>query len=348
MIRIESLSRSWDDFSLRDISFEVNEGEHFVVLGPTGCGKTLLLEIIAGFHFPDRGHIFLKNRDITFDPPKKRGIGFVYQDYMLFPNMTVRDNIAYGLKAKGLKGKIIEGKVEELAGLLGIEHLLDRFPRKLSGGEAQRTSLARALSIDPKILLLDEPLSALDPNLRSDIRSEISGLLKSRGTTTIHVTHSREDAIVMGDRIAIMNDGRIVQTDIPDKVFRHPSSRFVAEFVGVENIFRGTALRKEHLAYFKSKGITLITTSNVTGEAYASVRPEDIIISLSKMDSSARNCIKGEVKELIDMGGIMRVMVDCGALFAVNITQASCEEMGISFGQDVYLIFKAQNVNLFR
>jgi len=347
MIRIESLSRSWDDFSLEDISFEVNEGEHFVVLGPTGCGKTLLLEIIAGFHFPDRGRIFLKNAEITFQAPKKRGIGFVYQDYMLFPNMTVRDNIAYGLRVKGLKVNMINEKVDELADLLGIKKLLDRFPGKLSGGEQQRISLARALSIEPKILLLDEPLSALDPNLRSEIRSEISRIFSNRGTTIIHVTHSREDAIVLGDRIAIMKNGRIVQTDVPDKVFRHPISRFVAEFVGVENIFQGTALRKDRLAYFKSNGITLVATSDIIGDVYASIRPEDIIMSLSKMESSARNCIKGKVNELIDMGGIMRVMVDCGALFAVNITQASCEEMEISLGKEVYLIFKAQNVNLF-
>ncbi len=347
MIRIESLWRSWNGFSLKDISFEVNEGEHFVVLGPTGSGKTVLLEIIAGFHFPDRGRILLRNSEITFLPPKKRGMGFVYQDYMLFPNMTVRNNIAYGLKVKGLKGKMIEEKVEELAGLLGIEDLMERFPGKLSGGEAQRTSLARALSIEPNILLLDEPLGALDPNLRSEIRTEISRLFKNRGTTIIHVTHSREDAIIMGDRIAIMKNGRIVQIDASSRVFRQPSSRFVAEFVGVKNIFKGSSKKVGDLVYFKSQGITLVATSGIFGEVYASIRPEDIILSLRRMKSSARNCIKGKVTELIDMGGIMRVMVDCGVLFAVNITRASCAEMEISPGKELYLIFKAQNVNLF-
>jgi len=190
-------------------------------------------------------------------------------------------------------------------------------------------------------------MGALDPNLRSEIRTEISRLFKNRGTTIIHVTHSREDAIIMGDRIAIMKNGRIVQIDDSDRVFRHPRTKFVAEFVGVKNIFKGNSKKVGDLVYFKSQGITLVATTHIFGEVYASIRPEDIIISLQRMESSARNCIKGKVNELIDMGGIMRVMVDCGALFAVNITQASCAEMEISLGKEVYLIFKAQNVNLF-
>jgi len=347
MIRIESLSKTWGDFSLRDISLEVKEGEYFIVLGPTGSGKTLLLEILAGFYYPDKGRVFLRDVDITYLPPKDRSIGFVYQDYMLFPNMSVRDNIAYGLRAKGLKEEEVIKRVERLASLLGIDQLLNKYPSKLSGGEAQRTAIARALAIEPDVLLLDEPLSALDPNLRSEIRKELKKIHKEIGTTTIHVTHCREDAMILGDKIAIMNAGEIVQLGTPEEVFRRPKSKFAAEFVGVENIFSGKAEKKNGITLFHSGGITIHSSSNIKGDVHASIRPEDIILSLHKVESSARNCLQGEVTEIIDMGSIMRVMVDCGIPFVVNITRESCREMGISPGQKVYLVFKAQNVNLF-
>ena len=346
MIRIESLSKTWGDFSLKNICLEVREGEYFIVLGPTGSGKTLLLELIAGFYYPDKGRIFLKDIDITHLPPKDRGIGFVYQDYMLFPNMNVRDNIAYGIRAKGLEKEVVK-KVEKLANLLGISYLLDRYPSNLSGGEAQRVAIARALAIEPDVLLLDEPLSALDPNLRLEIRKELRKIHKKMRTTTIHVTHSREDAMMLGDKIAVMNEGEIIQVGDAQEIFRRPKSKFVAEFVGVENIFSGKAEREDGITLFHSEGITIQSSSNVIGDVHASIRPEDIILSLHKVESSARNCLKGRVTEIMDMGTIMRVMVDCGIPFAVNITRESCMEMGISIGKEVYLIFKAQNVNLF-
>jgi len=346
MIRIESLSKTWGDFSLKNICLEVREGEYFIVLGPTGSGKTLLLELIAGFYYPDKGRIFLKDIDITHLPPKDRGIGFVYQDYMLFPNMNVRDNIAYGIRAKGLEKEVAK-KVEKLANLLGISYLLDRYPSNLSGGEAQRVAIARALAIEPDVLLLDEPLSALDPNLRLEIRKELRKIHKKMRTTTIHVTHSREDAMMLGDKIAVMNEGEIIQVGDAQEIFRRPKSKFVAEFVGVENIFSGKAEREDGITLFHSEGITIQSSSNVIGDVHASIRPEDIILSLHKVESSARNCLKGRVTEIMDMGTIMRVMVDCGIPFAVNITRESCMEMGISIGKEVYLIFKAQNVNLF-
>ena len=346
MIRIESLSKTWGDFSLKNICLEVREGEYFIVLGPTGSGKTLLLELIAGFYYPDKGRIFLKDIDITHLPPKDRGIGFVYQDYMLFPNMNVRDNIAYGIRVKGLEKEVVK-KVEKLANLLGISYLLDRYPSNLSGGEAQRVAIARALAIEPDVLLLDEPLSALDPNLRLEIRKELRKIHKKMRTTTIHVTHSREDAMMLGDKIAVMNEGEIIQVGDAQEIFRRPKSKFVAEFVGVENIFSGKAEREDGITLFHSEGITIQSSSNVIGDVHASIRPEDIILSLHKVESSARNCLKGRVTEIMDMGTIMRVMVDCGIPFAVNITRESCMEMGISIGKEVYLIFKAQNVNLF-
>jgi len=265
---------------------------------------------------------------------------------MLFPNMNVRDNIAYGIRVKGLEKEVVK-KVEKLANLLGISYLLDRYPSNLSGGEAQRVAIARALAIEPDVLLLDEPLSALDPNLRLGIRKELRKIHKRMRTTTIHVTHSREDAMMLGDKIAVMNEGEIIQVGDAQEIFRRPKSKFVAEFVGVENIFSGKAEREDGITLFHSEGITIQSSSNVIGDVHASIRPEDIILSLHKVESSARNCLKGRVTEIMDMGTIMRVMVDCGIPFAVNITRESCMEMGISIGKEVYLIFKAQNVNLF-
>lgn len=325
----------------------MNEKEYFVVLGPTGSGKTLLLEVVAGFHGVDSGKIYLDDDEITFIPPKERGMGFVYQDYMLFPNMSVKDNIAYGMKTKGLKGEVVDDKVKELSETLEIDHLMKRRPTNLSGGEAQRTAIARALAVEPKILLLDEPLSSVDPNLQAMIRKELKHIHKKMGTTTIHVTHSREEAMILGDRIAIMNEGEIVQVGTPEEVFRKPKSKFIAEFVGVENIFKGTAEKNNGVTVFSSEGVGIQSSSEQVGDVHASIRPEDIIISMDKIKSSARNCFKGRVMEIVDTGSVMRVNVDCGIPFAVFITRESCVDMGLSIEKDVYLIFKAQNVNLF-
>lgn len=332
---------------MEDISLEVQDGEYFVVLGPTGSGKTLLLEILAGFHRVDGGRVLLDDEEITHLIPRDRGMGFVYQDYMLFPNMDVGDNIAYGMRVRGMKGEAVDEKVKELAELFNIVHILDRSPRNLSGGEAQRTALARALAVEPRILLLDEPLSSLDPNLQGVIRKELKRIHREMGTTTIHVTHSREEAMILGDKIAVMNQGRIIQAGPPDEVFRKPQSRFVAEFVGVENIFKGTVRKHDGVAFFTCDGVSIQSSSALEGEVQASIRPEDIIISLEEMKSSARNCLSGRVREIIDTGALMRVSVDCGIPFTVSITRESCVDMGLSIDKEVFLVFKAQNVNLF-
>ena len=348
MIRIENVTKKWSDFALSNINLEVGKGEYFVVLGPTGAGKTLLLELIAGFHYPDRGKILIDGKDVTYLPPSQRGIGFVYQDYMLFPHMNVKDNIAFGLRMKGLKEEEIEERINLLAERCKIKGILNRYPQSLSGGERQRVALARALAVKPKILLLDEPLSALDAVIRTKIRKEIKDLHEKEDLTIIHVTHSREDAMLLADRMAILNEGKILQVGKPEEIFRKPEDKFVAEFVGVENIFHGKAERKGNITYFYSDGLKLISSMDVEDAKYASVRPEDIIISLNEIKSSARNCIKGKVEAIIDMGSLIRVEVNCGKNFIVYITRESFNELGIEIGKEVYLIFKAQNVNLFR
>lgn len=348
MIRIENLSKRWNNFILKDINLEIERGEYFVVLGPTGAGKTLLLETIAGFHYPDEGKIYIDGRDVTFVPASERNIGFVYQDYMLFPHMSVKENIAYGLKLRGVSKEMIERKVEEIAETYKIKHLLSRYPENLSGGEKQRVAIARAMVVKPKILLLDEPLSSIDPRMRAEVRREMKEMHERDKITAIHVTHSREDAMLLADRIAVMNEGKIIQIGKPKEIFRNPSSRFVAEFVGVENIFSGKAEKKGNYTYFVCDGIRLISSMNVPDAKYASIRPEDIIVSKNKIESSARNCIKGRVKAIVDTGSIIRLEVDCGVDFIVHITKQSFEDMQIKIGEEIYLVFKAQNVHLFR
>jgi len=207
-VEIRGLWVDLEGFRLCDINLDIAVGEYFIVLGPTGAGKTILLETIAGLHQPRRGHILLDGVDITHTPPERRGIGFVYQDYALFPHLTVSGNIAFGLGLQGMGQSDIEKRVAAISQLLGIEHLLHRLPETLSGGEAQRVALARALVVEPRLLLLDEPLSALDPEAREALQRELGRIHRKLGTTTVHVTHDFEEAVALGDRIAVLREYR--------------------------------------------------------------------------------------------------------------------------------------------
>jgi len=206
LLRVESLRLKLRNFELKDISFEVERGEHFAIVGPTGSGKSLLLETIAGIYSPSSGRIIIDGTDVTATPPEKRGVGIVYQDCMLFPHMSVYDNIAYGLRMRRVDRESIRERVKELSEMLGIEKLLDRKPATLSGGEKQRVAIARALAVKPKIMLLDEPFSALDAETRVRLRDSIFSILRKEGVAVVHVTHIEDDART-ADRVARMRDG---------------------------------------------------------------------------------------------------------------------------------------------
>ena len=223
---------------LQGIDLSIGKGEFVALLGSSGCGKTTLLRAIAGFALPERGVIRVGDRDVTRLPPDRRGMAMVFQSYALWPHMSVAGNIGYGLRLKGWKRPAIAARVAEIGALLGLDGLGGRRPAELSGGQRQRVALGRALAVDPDILLLDEPLSNLDARIRLSVRHEIRALQKRLGITTIHVTHDREEAMVMADRIVILDQGRIAQLGTPEAIYTRPESAFVAAFMGAENVVR--------------------------------------------------------------------------------------------------------------
>jgi len=357
VLKIKGLWVELEGFRLCDVNLDVSESEYFIVLGPTGAGKTVLLETIAGLHWPCRGRILLEEEDITHAPPERRNIGFVYQDYALFPHLSVAGNIGFGLRLRGMGWGEVEERVAAIGRLLGIEHLLHRTPGTLSGGEAQRVALARALVIEPRLLLLDEPLSALDPETREGLQRELGRIHRELGTTTIHVTHDFEEAVALGDRIAVLredrlddggHEGRIVQVGTPEDIFRRPANEFVARFVGVRNIFRGKARSAEDGYKLVSIGeVEIAAVTELEGSVHLSIRPEDILLSREPLRSSARNVFQGRIVDISDRGTIAYITVRVPPDFICLITRRSLEEMELREGLEVHIAFKASAVHVF-
>lgn len=360
-LQVTDLWLDLGEFHLRGVNLEVFSGEYFVILGPTGAGKTVLLETIAGFHFPRRGCILINGEDITRVPPERRSIGFVYQDYALFPHLSVAENIAFGPRLRGMGRKAVAERVDDISRRLSIHSLLQRRPATLSGGEAQRVALARALAIEPSVLLLDEPLSALDPETREGLQRELARLHRELGTTTIHVTHNFEEAVALASRIAVMNQGQIVQVGSSEEIFRRPESEFVARFVGVRNLFRGEIFPGEGdyrwfaLEGAGREGLRMAVLTDLSGPVHASLRPEDIVLSREPLHSSMRNSFRGRVVGILDQGALIyvtvRVPTDGAPLgatdFVCAITRPSLEEMDLEEGEEVFIAFKASAVHIF-
>ncbi len=344
MLRVEDISKDWREFHLRDVTFDVNRGEHFIILGPSGAGKTVLLEIIAGIIEPDSGRVYLNGSDVTDLPPEKRGLAYVPQNYALFPNMSVYDNIAFGLKVRKVPKGEIERKVRKVSEVLGIEHLLHRKPRTLSGGEQQRVALARALVVEPPLILLDEPFANLDVQTRSKLLAEMKRWRRELGFTALHVTHSFEEAVSLGDRVGVMLGGRLVQVGPVREVFSRPANEEVARFLGFENIIEGTAVRRK----LRANGLEIELPVEAEGRVRAGIRPEDIILSMKPLRSSARNEFKAVVESVEELGPVVRVHLNAGGIhLRAFITRSSMLEMGISAGKEVWVGFKASALHVF-
>jgi molybdopterin-binding protein len=348
MLRIAGLSKHLGDFTLTDVSLTVADAEYFIILGPTGAGKTILLETIAGIYAPDAGTITLDSLDVTATDPKDRGVGMVYQDYMLFPHLTVEENIGFGLFQRKVEPARIQESVQETAGLLGIGHLLGRTPGTLSGGEQQRAAIARALVLRPRVLLLDEPLSALDAVTRDRLREELKAVHRATGTTVVHITHHFEDVFALADRVAVMQDGRIVQTGTPDEVFRRPATEFVAAFTGMENVYCGVSRVRDGEATIDLGGINVRTATDVEGDVCVGIRPEEVILSREPFESSAANTFPGTVTGIRQNGIFSRVTVDTGLPFVAVLTGASVARLGLVEGERAYITFKASAVHVFK
>ncbi len=346
MIKIKNLSKRWREFSLKNINLATKQGEYFTILGPTGAGKTLLLEVIAGFHLPDKGEIWINDKNVTEFLPEQRKVGFVYQDYSLFPHLNVEKNIGFGLRLKKISTHESNKRIKHAMNLLGLSHLSKRLPKTLSGGEQQKVALARAIVLDPDALLLDEPLSALDAPTQERLRGELKELHKKSGITTIHVTHDHVEAILLGDKIGVLSDGKLIQVGEPDEIFRKPKSEFVAKFVGVENIFSGKSELKKGLARIDIRNVLIEAVTQKEGKVKVCIRPEDIILSKRPIKSSGRNMLKGKITEISDRGTIVKLKVDVGRELAAIITKRSFLDMKLKIGSEVYAAFKASSVHV--
>lgn len=343
MIRIENLNVFLPSFSLWGINLSIEKGEFFAIIGPTGAGKTVLLEAIVGLQAISRGSIRLEDREISQLPPEERGIAIMYQDYCLFPHLTVLQNIRYGLKYHPEQKD--EKYLKYLLKFLELESLVHRSPLSLSGGEQQRAALARALAVQPRILLLDEPLSALDPSSRGEIQMELKRLHRHLGITFLMVTHDFTEALTMARRGAVMNEGRIEQVAEIEEIFQKPASEFVAKFVGIRNLFPASfAGSRAQLDGFQLETGRLLPER----EGYLSIRPEEIVLSRQAFSSSIRNTIHGKVDLIRQVGLSLEITVRCGRLlFQALITRGALLELELKEGEKVCLSFKASSIHVF-
>ncbi len=318
-LEIRNITKTFGRFvALKDISLVVYEGELVIFLGPSGCGKTTLLRIIAGLEEPNTGQIIQDGKDITRLPPSKRDFGIVFQSYALFPNLTAAKNIAYGLENQKLSRKQIEARVQELLELVGLPDSGHKYPSQLSGGQQQRIALARALALSPGLLLLDEPLSALDARVRAQLRGEVSRLQRRLGVTTVMVTHDQEEALTMADRIVVMDQGVIKQVGTPLEIYRQPATPFVADFVGVMNFVPGVG--GDDPDTLRCDDIILRADGAVSrGQpATAAIRPEDVRIL--GVDPNAPDAFQATIQEVEFLGSFYRLRLQVEGLRSTLLT----------------------------
>ncbi len=307
-LELSGVGKTYGDFhAVRDFSLEIAEGELLVLLGPSGCGKTTTLRMIAGFIEPTSGVISLGGRDVTRLPPWRRNAGLVFQNYALFPHLSVAENVAFGLEMRKIDKASVRSRVEAALRLVRLEGLAGRLPRQLSGGQQQRVALARALVIEPDILLLDEPLSNLDAKLRQEVRVEIRELQRKLGLTTVMVTHDQEEALTMADRLVVMANGKVQQIGDQRELYERPANAFVADFVGRTNFING---RVQSPGVFRSaSGLELRCPAEApAGGRLLTLRPERLELAAQAV-AGAENCLMGSVEFVSYLGGVLEYYV---------------------------------------
>ncbi len=315
LIRFQNVTKRFGDFTaVDDLSVDIFEKEFFALLGPSGCGKTTMMRMLAGFEAPTSGTILLDGKDISAVPPNKRSVNMMFQSYALFPHLTVYDNIAFGLKRSKMPKDQIDARVKEMLRLVQIEKFAKRKPDQISGGQRQRVALARSLAKAPKLLLLDEPLSALDKKLRQDTQFELMDIQEKTGTTFVIVTHDQEEAMTVASRVAVMNFGKLIQVDTPTQIYEAPNSTYVADFIGEVNIIEGHGTPQGEIlsiAWAEGQPDIIATPASpvAAGRVSFVVRPEKIAIS-SEKPADRRNAVQGKVLDIAYLGNMSTYHVE--------------------------------------
>ncbi|MEE2993074.1 MAG: ABC transporter ATP-binding protein [Gemmatimonadota bacterium] len=337
-VTLNQLTKKFDDTPVvKGISLTVEDGEFFSLLGPSGCGKTTILRMIAGFTFPTSGTIFFDDKDVSYIPPNTRNTGMVFQNYALFPHMTVFENVAFGLRTRKVPKAEMADRVAGALKLVGLFGLEARPVPLLSGGQQQRVALARAVVIEPDLLLLDEPLSNLDAKLREETRDQIRDLQKQLGITTIYVTHDQEEALAVSDRIAVMDDGICQQLDTPDVIYRQPANRFVATFMGKMNLWEGILADEDGQCLFRHEsGLTILLPQNTTideGPVFLAMRPQTIKLSPDVLG----NTTAGSVVDRQFKGAAVEFVVEVAGEQITVVTHSDDPIAGKQQGEEVWV-----------
>ncbi|MRI31488.1 ABC transporter ATP-binding protein [Endozoicomonas sp. OPT23] len=331
-LRVEKLTKAFQESQVfSEISFHIAQGEFATFLGPSGCGKSTLLRCIAGLTTPDSGEIFINENNITSEPPRLRGIAMVFQSYALFPNMTVWDNIGFGLKMKKLPVTQQSSLIEEVIALVELQGKEQKYPAELSGGQCQRVALARSLVLKPKILLMDEPFSALDTRIRKKLRVQLRTIQKELNLTALFVTHDQEEALTISDRILLMNEGKIVQDGTAEQIYTEPSNSFAVRFIGNYNLLDNHQAR---------------TLLGITSDHQIAVRPESIYVREDGRNypEHVRHPVKGKVMDSLLLGNVIRYRVEVAGLeLKVDLLNRSSERL-FATGAELQLLFNAQEI----
>jgi ABC-type Fe3+/spermidine/putrescine transport system ATPase subunit len=343
MLQIQNLAVNLGDFTLHEVSLSIPEGDYFCLIGPTGSGKTMLLECVAGLHKPSAGRMHINGRDVTTLPPEARRVGYVPQDYALFPHMDVKANIAYGLVERKVTKNEIARRVESVAELLHIPHLLDRRITNLSGGERQRVALARALVLDCRVLLLDEPLTALDEVTKQELTPYLVDLHQRLGLTVLHVTHDFNEAFSLASHVGVIHGGHLLQFGTVEEVFGRPASRTVARFVGVANIWPAS----REISY-KCPLVRRLLTSlapSCQGDCSVCIRPDQIHLS-RQSNTGDEFSAEGVVHQVRWLGSVYQLVMDIGTPLVVSLGRREYERLGCRVGDSLYVNIDPSGVHI--
>jgi molybdate/tungstate transport system ATP-binding protein len=340
MLILKDIYKKLGSFSLSGISLEVPEGTYYVLLGRSGSGKTQLLELIAGLTSPDSGQIWLDGVDITRRKLQERGIGLVFQDYAIFPNMTVHGNIAYSLESKKTGKKAIRDEVARIAAELNISHLLGRDTDHLSGGELQRVALARTLITSPRLLLLDEPMASIDASLKDDIK-RLLRRLNGKGLTIIHVTHDYREAVSLALKVGVIHNGKIIQEGMPDDVFRRPVNKFVARYAGIRNFFRVEFSRENgHWKAVSENNLVIrMPDKEYSGNGIVIVRSDDIKVTMDYQEYGTLNCFKAVIKDIMPTEYGVEIEADAGEIFFIDVAADAFRQYPFDLFKEIWISF---------